>query len=75
MIKEFFLKQMLKSQMKDVPPAEQDKLIKLFCENEGLFTKIAQDAQVLMKEKGIDQMTATREVMMKYQNELKDLKI
>ncbi len=72
MFKEFLMKKMLKSKMKDVPEAEQEKMMKLVTENPELFQKIALEIQTKMKE-GKDQMTASMEVMGKYQSELKGI--
>jgi len=70
MFKNFLLKKMLKSQLKDMPEAEQDKLIKMIEKNPKLFQTIAQEAQAKIKD-GKDQMTAMMEVMKNHQEELK----
>ena len=72
-IKEMLMKKMLKSQMKGVPEAEQDKMIKIVTENPELFQKIGMEVQAKMKEDGKDQMTATMEVMQSHQDELKGI--
>lgn len=69
MIKEFFMKQMLKRQMKGVPEAEQEKIIKAVTENPQFFENIATEVQAKMKG-GKDQMTAVMEVMTKHKDEL-----
>ncbi|MFC1623510.1 hypothetical protein ACFL05_00095 [Patescibacteria group bacterium] len=66
------MKKMLKSQMKGVPEAEQEKMIKLIEENPDLFQKIGLEVQEKMKE-GKDQMAATMEVMQLHQDELKGI--
>ncbi|MCK5285822.1 MAG: hypothetical protein KAJ58_01185 [Candidatus Pacebacteria bacterium] len=71
-LKDMMMKKMLKSQLKDVPEAEQEKILKVVTENPELFQKIGTEVQAKMKE-GKDQMTATMEVMSNYQNELKDI--
>lgn len=71
-IKNFLLKKMLKSKMKDVPESEQDKMIALIEKNPDLFQKIGMEVQQKMKE-GKDQMAASMEVMQKYQDELKKI--
>ncbi|MFM2357468.1 MAG: hypothetical protein RJA61_205 [Candidatus Parcubacteria bacterium] len=71
-IKSFLLKKLLKSKMKDVPEAEQDKMIALIEKNPELFQKIALEVQEKMKG-GKDQMAASMEVMQKYQAELKSI--
>lgn len=66
------MKKMLKSQLKGMPEAEQDKLIGMIEKNPELFQKIAQEAQAKIKE-GKDQMTAMMEVMQNHQEELKKI--
>ena len=61
---------MLKSQLKDVPEAEQEKILKMVEENPELFQKIAMEAQQKIKE-GKDQTTAMMEVMHTHEEELK----
>ena len=68
--KNFLMKKMLKSKMKDLPEAEQDKMIQAIEKNPDFFQNIATEVQAKMKE-GKDQMTATMEVMRKHQEELK----
>ncbi len=72
MFKEMLMKKMLKSKMKDMPEAEQEKMIKLVTENPELFQKIATEIQVKMKE-GKTQMAASMEVMKAHQEELKKI--
>ena len=71
-IKEMLMRKMIKSQMKGVPEAEQDRMIKLVTENPELFQKIGLEVQSKMKG-GKDQMTATMEVMQAHQDELKKI--
>lgn len=66
------MKRLLKSKMKDIPEAEQDKMIAMIEKNPELFKKIGLEVQQKVKE-GKDQMAATMEVMQKYQDELKKL--
>jgi len=72
MLKDFLLKKMIKSQMKGVPEAEQEKMLKIISENPELFQKIALEVQEKVKG-GKDQMSAMMEVMPKYQDELKKI--
>ncbi len=72
MFKNFLVKKMLKSQLKGVPEAEQEKLIAIIEKNPDLFMKIAQETQEAMKG-GKDQMTAAMEVMKSHENELRSL--
>lgn len=70
--KNFLMKKMLKSKMKDLPEAEQDKMIQAIEKNPEFFQNVATEVQAKMKE-GKDQMTATMEVMRKHQEELKKI--
>ncbi len=72
MFKEFLMKKMLKSKMKDVPEEEQEKMMKLVMENPELFQKIGVEIQDKIKG-GKDQMAATMEVMQSHQDELKKI--
>lgn len=72
MLKNFLMKKLIKSKMKDVPEAEQEKVIALLQKNPELFQKIAAEAQEKMKEGG-DQMTAVMSVMQKYEKELREI--
>jgi hypothetical protein len=69
MFKEFLMKQMLKRQLKGMPQAEQDRIIKLVSDNPELFKKIAEETQEKIKG-GMSQMHATMAVMQKYKAEL-----
>ncbi|OGD68008.1 hypothetical protein A3I18_00495 [Candidatus Campbellbacteria bacterium RIFCSPLOWO2_02_FULL_35_11] len=70
--KGMLMRKMLKSQMKGVPEAEQEKILKIVEENPELFQKIGLEVQAKMKE-GKDQMSATMEVMQNHQSELKNI--
>ncbi|TSC70767.1 MAG: hypothetical protein CEO12_143 [Parcubacteria group bacterium Gr01-1014_46] len=71
-IKNFFIKKMLASKMKGVPQAEQEKIFSMLEKNPQLFEKIGLEVQEEMK-KGLDQMTATMNVVKKYESDLKSL--
>ena len=71
-MKTFFMKKMLASQMKDIPQTEQDKLFAVIEENPKFFEKIALEVQEGMRG-GKDQMSATLEVVKKYETKLKEL--
>lgn len=70
MFKNFLLKKMLKSQ--GVPEAQIDMVINMMEKNPELFKKIAEEIQAKIKG-GMDQQTASVEVMKKYESELKKL--
>lgn len=67
------MKQLLKSKMKGIPEADQEKIFAMLEKNPNLFKQIAEEVQAKMKA-GKDQMTAVREVMMAHEAELKALK-
>lgn len=71
-IKDFLLKKMLATKMKGLPQEEQDKVLSMLQKNPELFQKIASEVQVEMS-KGKDQMSATTEVVKRYESELKNL--
>lgn len=71
-MKTFFMRKMLASKMKGVPQAEQDKIFNMLEKNPDFFQKIGTEIQEEMK-KGKDQMSATQEVVKKYESELKGL--
>ena len=72
MLKNIFLKKMLKTQLKDMPEKEQEKIIKLVQENPELFQKIGLEIQQKIKD-GKDKMTASMEVMQSYQEDLRKI--
>lgn len=72
MLKNFLMKKFIKSQMKDVPEDQQEKIIGMIEKNPEFFQKIAGEVQESMK-KGKDQMAAVMEVMQKHQEELKKI--
>ena len=71
-IKDFLLRKLIKSKLKGVPEAEQEKLIAMVEKNPELFQKIATEAQEKIKG-GQDQMAAMMDVMKKYEADLKKL--
>ena len=68
--KNMMAKQMMKRQMKDVPPEQQEKMLKALEENPELFENMGKEIQEEMA-KGTDQMQAAMMVATKYQEELK----
>lgn len=69
-IKSYFMKKMLRAKMKDVPEAQQDRMIEAIEKNPDLFQKIGAEVQQLMKQ-GRSQTAASMEVMRKYQDQIK----
>lgn len=68
-IKDFFVKKLIESKLKDVPEAQREQIIKLVTENPELFEKIGKEIQQKTKE-GKTEMSASMEVMRKYQSEI-----
>ncbi len=72
MLKNFLMRKMLQSQIKNLPKDQQDQVMMMLEKDPDLFMKIAQEIQAEMK-KGKDQMSAAMIVMPKYQNRLREL--
>lgn len=70
MFQNFLLKKMLRKQ--GVPEAQIDMFIKMMEKNPELFKNIAMETKAKM-DAGVDQQTASLEVMKKYEAELKKL--
>ena len=70
--KNFLLRQALKAKMKDVPKAEQERIITMMEKNPDLFKKISDEVKKKMKG-GQSEMAATMVGMRKYQAELQKL--
>ncbi len=70
MFQNFLLKKMLRTQ--GVPEPQIDMFIKMIEKNPELFKNIAAEVQVKVKG-GMDQQSASMEVMKKYESELKKL--
>jgi len=72
MFKDFFVKKIIESKMKDVPKEQRDMVIKLIEKNPEFFQKLAGEIQQEI-EKGTDQMAATMEVMKRHEETLRSL--
>lgn len=70
MFQNFLVKQMLKRQMKGVPPEEQEKIFTMIEKNPDFFMKIAEETQEKVKG-GMSQQDAMMMVMKNHQEELK----
>jgi len=68
----FFLKQLMKSKMKDVPASEQEKIFALLDKNPDFFKKIAEEVQVKVKN-GKGQQEAVMEVLTSHREELQKI--
>lgn len=71
-IKNFITEKLIRSKMKNLPKAQQDMFIKLIQENPELFKKIGNEVKALTKS-GTSEMTATMQVMRKYQPEIQKI--
>jgi hypothetical protein len=72
-VQDFFLRQMMKAKMKDVPEAQREQIMALVTKNPELFKKIGEEVDRRVKKGGEPQMKATMEVMKKYRSELSQL--
>lgn len=71
-IKNFFLKQVLKHKLKDVPEAQRELLTGLMEKHPEFFKKIGDEIKALTKS-GQSEMAASMIVMRKHQSELQKL--
>ncbi|MDB5195231.1 MAG: hypothetical protein JWO84_415 [Parcubacteria group bacterium] len=72
-VQDFFLRQMMKAKMKDVPEAQREQIMALVTKDPELFKKIGEEVDRRVKKGGEPQMKATMEVMKKYRSELGEL--
>lgn len=71
-IKNFLMRKMMSSQLKGIPQADQDKIFSMIEKDPDFFQKIASEVQDEIK-KGKDQMSATMDVVKRYETDLKKL--
>lgn len=69
-VKNYAIKKMLQSQLKNVPADQQAMIMEMVEKNPQLFEKIAKEMQAEMKQNGNNQMAAAMKVLPKYQQEL-----
>lgn len=72
MFKNFFIRQAMKSKMKDVPEAERERILGLVEKNPDFFKKIGEEVERRVKN-GESEMAATMAVMRVHQGELQKL--
>lgn len=72
MLKKFFMRQMVKSQLKDVPADQQEKILAAVEQNPELFEKIAKEVQAASSS-GKDQVSVAIEVLQRHKDELQKL--
>ena len=61
-VQDFFLRQMMKAKMKDVPEAQREQIMALVTKDPELFKKIGEEVDRRVKKGGEPQMKATMEV-------------
>jgi len=69
-IKNFAMKKVLESQMKDAPEDQKQMIMEMLEKDPQLFEKIAKEMQAELKSNGNNQMAAAAKVLPKYQKEL-----
>lgn len=69
-VKNFAMKKMLESQMKNVPESQKKMIMEMLEKDPVLFEKIAKEMQVELKSNGNNQMAAATKVLPKYQKEI-----
>ncbi|MAG12824.1 hypothetical protein CL630_03370 [bacterium] len=72
MLKDFFIKKALESQLKNLPADQKEQVLKAVSENPDLFVKIAKEIQQKIKE-GMNQQQAAFTVLKDHQEELRKL--
>jgi hypothetical protein len=69
-MKQFAMKKILQSQMKNVPEDQQQMIMEMLEKDPALFEKIAKEMQAELKTNGNNQMAAAMKVLPKYQKEI-----
>jgi hypothetical protein len=69
-LKQYALKKVLESQMKDAPPEQKEMILTMIEKDPNLFEKIAKEMQAELKRNGNNQMAAAMKVLPKYQKEI-----
>lgn len=72
MLKRFLMKQAMKSQLKSVPPEQQEALLDMVERNPAFFENLAKEVQDGLAS-GKDQQTVMMEVMAKHKDSLSGL--
>jgi hypothetical protein len=69
-IKNYAIKKLVQSQMKNVPADQQQMIMEMLEKNPSLFEKIAKEMQAELKTNGNNQMAAAMKVLPKHQVEI-----
>lgn len=72
-VKDYLIKKVVESKLKDVPEAQREQILALVTKNPELFKKIGEEIDRRVKGGGEPQMKATMEVMKKYKAEISKL--
>lgn len=72
MLKDFFVRKLIESKMKDVPQDQRDMIIKMIEKNPEFFQKLVEEIQTEISS-GVDQMEATMNVMKRHESKLKEI--
>jgi hypothetical protein len=72
MLKDFLVRKMIESKLKDVPPEQKEMIIGMVEKNPMFFQTIALEIKQKI-DGGMDQMAATMEVMRNHEAELKQI--
>lgn len=69
-LKQYAMKKVLASQMKNVPEDQRQMIMEMIEKDPALFEKIAKEMQAELKTNGNNQMAAAMKVLPKYQKEI-----
>jgi len=69
-IKNFAIKKVIQSQMKNVPADQREMIMTMLEKDPATFEKIAKEMQAELKSNGNNQMAAAMKVLPKYQKEI-----
>lgn len=69
-IKNFAVKKLVESQMKNVPADQREMIMTMLEKDPALFEKVAKEMQAELKTNGNNQMKAAMKVLPKYQKEI-----
>lgn len=69
-VKNFAIKKLLETQLKNVPEDQREMIMALVEKNPKLFEQMAKELQTEMKANGNNQMSAAMKILPKYQNEI-----
>lgn len=72
MLKDFFVRKLIESKMKDVPQDQREMIIKMIEKNPEFFQKLVEEIQTEISS-GVDQMEATMNVMKRHESKLKEI--